>query len=771
MPKRPRRHKTQTAIMLAMMAVLSACGGGSSTPSTPIVAPPPPSSPPPPSPPPSDFNTTEFRRNYGLAQINAIPAYEAGATGNGVIVGVVDTGIDIDHPELIGRIHSASTNTFNPALGINDADGHGTLVAGVIAGNRNSLGAHGVAFQSQILAIRAEDPATCDDEELGCQLNDRDIAEGIDVARQNGARIINLSLGGDGVGFSVLSAVSRATEAGIIIVISAGNADDETTQAEQDNPTRFAQLGLTEFANGRVIIAGATDENELLASFSHRAGVARDIYVVAPGVRIFAPINGGGNALASGTSFAAPHVAGAFALLIDLFPNLLADELISLLLTTTRDLGASGTDAIYGRGLIDIGAAIAPQGVESVSVTGVNGVTVVPLPGSGAQTPGALGDALTAIPELRRTVFLDSYERGYLTDLTSRLFPLSNTPNLLGRLDNDTRLIGGGARIGDAEVYLSAVKRFESQRHIRETIGGAFEDVPPPQAPRFAFSSNFNGYEIRIAHGYSLAEQFGAAQHRFLSRDAFITPHLNSAGDQQSLVLTRNMAGGHLSFGAAYAENSLYAPALFGPEDVKDITAQSFAARYENSGFAIEIGAKRENNQVLGGVSEGALRLGEGALTSFVSFNGERDIGRGLTFAAQASVGITHIQRAEASIFTDTSALTTTAFSAGLFKDGVFNEGDWLGFSLSQPLRVESGAARLSIPTGVAYTPGETTVLFDDVIANLSPSGRELDIEMAYRWSLSKSMHLEANVMRQFDAGHVKGRGATAALLRLSRRF
>ena len=218
------------SVCVAALA-LAGCGGGGSGPRpapTPIAPPrrlrPPPASaaaPPPPPPPSGNFNDTEYQRSSGATSSGAIAAWDAGGRGQGVTVGVVDSGINPNLSEFAGRIHPASQDVA-ASRGVTDTEGHGTAVSGVIAMNRDGSGAMGVAFESQILSLNTSNPNDCSAED-GCRHRDGDIARAIDIARVNGARVVNISLGGDGVGSAVLSAVSRAVAAGMVIVISAGN--------------------------------------------------------------------------------------------------------------------------------------------------------------------------------------------------------------------------------------------------------------------------------------------------------------------------------------------------------------------------------------------------------------------------------------------------------------------------------------------------------------------------------------------------------------------
>ncbi|MCE3250498.1 MAG: peptidase subtilisin kexin sedolisin, partial [Geminicoccaceae bacterium] len=304
----------------------------------------------------SFFETREYQASFGLDAVGASTAYAAGATGRGVIVAVVDTGIDVDHPELAAQIAGGSTNivTGDPQQ-VDDIDGHGTAVAGIIAARRNQALSHGVAFNARILAVRADAPGTCASS-AGCAFDQADVAAATDYAVARGAPVINYSLGGaTSVGASLEGALTRAADAGTILVFAAGNEN----AAEPTFPARFA---ADPAAGGLAIAVGAVDAGNQLTSFSNQAGSARDHYLVAPGAHILAPALGGGAALVSGTSFATPHVSGAAALVLQAAPFLTAEEVVELLLDSATDLGAPGTDPVYGRGLVNLAAALGPQG-------------------------------------------------------------------------------------------------------------------------------------------------------------------------------------------------------------------------------------------------------------------------------------------------------------------------------------------------------------------------------------------------------------------------
>jgi subtilisin family serine protease len=129
-----------------------------------------------------------------------------GATGKGVAIGIVDSGLDTSNPEFAGRISSASADVAG-ARGVDGEDSHGTIVALVAAAGRNGSGVMGIAYEATVMGLRADTPGSCATAD-GCTFGDVAIAAGIDRAVTNGAKVINLSLGGGDAGLKLRRAWS-----------------------------------------------------------------------------------------------------------------------------------------------------------------------------------------------------------------------------------------------------------------------------------------------------------------------------------------------------------------------------------------------------------------------------------------------------------------------------------------------------------------------------------------------------------------------------------
>lgn len=285
---------------------------------------------------------------YGLDAIRAPEAWPV-AQGRGTVIAIVDTGIDHDHPDLVDallRDSSGQVVGFDAIDGGEAADehGHGTLVAGTAAATTgNGTGIASVAPQARLMPVRVLDD--------GGRGSVRDVDAGIRWAVDNGADVVNLSLEsavplpGDVLSGGLDGAVRYAWERGVVVVAAAGNSGTPFTDYASSTP---------------VLLVGATDRQDRQTTFSDSG--RRDM-VLAPGVDIVStwcdPCGDGGTstyAAASGTSFAAPHAAGAVAVLRS--SGLSHERAVARLRETANPVPRPRTSLQQGHGLIDVAAAV-----------------------------------------------------------------------------------------------------------------------------------------------------------------------------------------------------------------------------------------------------------------------------------------------------------------------------------------------------------------------------------------------------------------------------
>lgn len=263
---------------------------------------------------------------WGVDRIDADLAWTA-STGTGVKVAVLDTGIDLDHPDLKQNI-KGGYNAINPKKSYNDDNGHGTHVAGIIGAVDNSIGVIGVAPNVDLYIVKVLDGYG------NGYLSD--VIEGLQWSVNNGMQIINMSLGTTSDNPSLHNAVKAVYDAGIIIVTSAGNLGPSENSVTY--PAKYPET----------IAVSAVDNTDSFANFS---SVGPEVDLAAPGVEILSTWNDGLYRPLSGTSMAAPHVTGTAALVLSVKGPMAPNELRNYLLQKAENLGLLSTQ--QGTGLVD----------------------------------------------------------------------------------------------------------------------------------------------------------------------------------------------------------------------------------------------------------------------------------------------------------------------------------------------------------------------------------------------------------------------------------
>lgn len=272
---------------------------------------------------------------WNIAMVKAPAAWVRASYGSGVKVGVLDTGIAA-HPDLV--IYGGAS--FVPGVAsFNDGHGHGTHCAGIIGARHNHLGVVGVAPQCHLYAVKVLNDAGSG------QLSW--ILAGMAWARQNGMKVINMSLGSKQPTVAAYTtAVSQCLAAGVVVVAAAGNSFGES----------FPFVNAPANSPGAIAVA-AVNQAGVVAGFSSRGGAGNQVTLSAPGVAVNSTHLANAYKSMSGTSMAAPHVAGGVALIRRRYPVWTPLQVRHRLVTTASDLGFPGTDITYGAGLLNCDAA------------------------------------------------------------------------------------------------------------------------------------------------------------------------------------------------------------------------------------------------------------------------------------------------------------------------------------------------------------------------------------------------------------------------------
>ncbi len=375
----------------------------------------------------SSYCTDELNEQYGLVTTKAYVAYDRGYTGNGIKVAVLDAEFDTSHSDLDANIITGydEEDDDNSVAHVGSySSAHGTHVAGIIAAEKNNSGMHGVAYNASIMPVKIF-------ADSGSAMSD--ISNSVAYAVDNGAIALNNSWGTStftsaasctingyvnqtcygyipGTSSSGFNGTAERTEwddvatSNAVAVFAAGNNGNNSETGKINfyaststsstfigsyTPQVVKNAGLISYTNrstyeGRFgLIDSDIQENWLnvvavnssneIASFSNGCGDTKAYCIAAPGVDIKSTvptsINSSGFTTKSGTSMAAPHVSAAVAILKQEFPNLTGAQIVDLLLNSATDLGSSGTDEVYGVGLLNLDGATQASGKMSIAMT------------------------------------------------------------------------------------------------------------------------------------------------------------------------------------------------------------------------------------------------------------------------------------------------------------------------------------------------------------------------------------------------------------------
>jgi subtilisin family serine protease len=332
----------------------------------------------------ASFETTEYNNQYGLGMIKASSVYQYGGFGDGITVAVFDTGIRTSHEAFTGRIADGGYDYVSGGSGVVlDGYGHGSHVSGIIAGNKNNSGMHGVAYQSKILPFRFFDNSG------NSVITDARLKDAISRTMSTNARIFNHSWGSTaiitGVSQSAIAAalpltIAEATSSvqnGAVHVWAAGNNGAYGLSITSPSYQAGLPYHFSDLQAGWLAVASVGTDG-VIASYSNRCGVAAAWCIAAPGsiVNSVSISSDSSYVAMSGTSMAAPHVSGAIAALKTRFPNLSFQQVRDRILVTANKTGIYAATSIYGQGLMDLDAAASPVGSLSVPTSlSSNGVS------------------------------------------------------------------------------------------------------------------------------------------------------------------------------------------------------------------------------------------------------------------------------------------------------------------------------------------------------------------------------------------------------------
>lgn len=641
-----------------------------------------------------------YAANTDWDQVNYRYSQTVGAKGTGITVAVVDTGV-APHSKLGDRLLSGIDVVGGQLLGKEDPHGHGTNIAGTIAASDSPVGMVGIAPQAKIAPIRVLNAAGQGDSET--------TRAGIMSSGALNAKIYNLSIAGNMPSIQMEQALDWIVANGKLIIAGSGNS----AEANPSWPAAYAST-----RGGYLIAVGGVDGNGQLSAFTNKAGTAKDFYIVAPSFS-YATAPNESYRMMAGTSQATAIVSGAAAVVWGLWPYLNATDVSSILLASAKNMGSP---EIYGRGMLDLAAALKP--INGLNVVTAQSVTI-PVTQPLMQASSLMASSLKAANV--DVIYFDGYKRGFGVPLASVIgTPATNAGSLA--MHGVDRIIGTSthsAKIApgvgfQAQIVNSQFANEQPTAQYRFDIDGASSRTTLFNGPQFMPFTQTGMFKGQAAFGIG---------------EALRNPYLAMLSSGQGFGHKLSLSPGvQLGFGIANGRGKQNEP----------ISSQLVEARWSQNHMesSVQFGNVQENTTFLG-----ARTAGVSAATQFVSVGTSFDMGNGFTTMANMTFG------KSSSIGTDiltSGTAFTRAMSIGLIKEGFSNAQDRLGLSVTLPNKIVRGQMNLNLPTAVSDSG---TAIYTAVPISLASTGQEKTAEMSWTTPL-RNGHFGLSIARRFQPGN-----------------
>ena len=438
-------------------------------------------------------NDPYFTQEWHLAQISAPAAWDS-RTGTGITIAILDSGVDLTHPDLSAQL-VPGWNMYDNNSNTADVYGHGTNTAGTAAAaGNNAAGVAGVAFGSKIMPIRITDTAGSGYYSTA--------ANGITWAADHGARVASISFLGVTASSTVLSAAQYMRSKGGVVVAAGGNTGALETFPATDYITSVA----------------ATDSTNSITGWSSYGSF---IDVAAPGVNILTTANGGGYSGVSGTSFSTPVVAGVYALMMSANPTLPPTQLDGVLFSTATDIGVAGKDDRSGWGVVNASAAV----IKAMQSTGTDTIApnvAISTPTASAKLAGLAPVDVTATDNIS-VVRAELYVNNQLY-ATETVAPYAFTLDTSGFADGSATLVAKGydsagnagtsksvavTIANDTVAPVATIQSPSSGSTVTGTVSVTASATDNTKVAQISLS--IDGKEVALSYGSSLSYSWNTA--------------------------------------------------------------------------------------------------------------------------------------------------------------------------------------------------------------------------------------------------------------------
>ena len=527
---------------------------------------------------------------------------------------------------------------------------------------------------------------------------------------------------------------------GVAFVFAAGNNSESQVGLFAGLPALFPTL-----QPGWVAVV-ATDATGHLASYSNQCGVAAAWCIAAPGSNLISTL-GSGFGTGSGTSFAAPQVSSAIALLKQQFPYLSAAQAAQIILQTANKTGIYANQQLYGQGLLDINAALNPVGTITIPAASTTTGAQVSVTGSGALGSASFAQSWAA--SVGKLIVLDSYDRSYQINASALVSAPSHT------LDSRSAVQQYG--FGEGDQISSSVSGFYMDQYKAAPLG--LVSVTTKAGNQFAASTG-----IDPAFGFGSFGSGVVPAGSLITSDGVGNPFLNLADEAATAHVALPMTTG-------FGDMKVSASVFNGYARTADLTARMTDPSYVPptvSGGALELaapvdaiggsvtfnfGGVREDGRLLGGSTSGAFGTTANTTTAFTGMTLQAELAEGLHLIGGMEFGQSNATQTASALNVQYGTLSSESFHAGLVQDGIFSKTDKAGFVVSQPLRVSGGNVSVDVPVsrdllGDIQTSQTTTTAAD--------SGHEMDLQGFYSMHEASGIKFDAGVLLRMQPDNVR---------------
>ncbi len=702
----------------------------------------------------TDYQTSEYY--YGgvasgdspLQKVCASAAYARGATGNGIQVAVVDTGVHDGHSDIDGNIVSFTngSDTVNSDNDASDDEGHGSHVAGIIAAEKNNDGIHGVAYNADIYAFKALDSSgSGTDTSLGNALGLIENIGAIDIINNSWGTNADCSSASAcrALGSTVydnwedLSQLSTPK----ITVFAAGNDGESQPSAECQtmaynsdiNAVSVCVVATSHYTGSSYNVADGA-----LASFSNHCGKVSAYCIAAPGDYLWSlRHDSNGEKFGSGTSMAAPMVSGGLALIMQEFSSLTPSQVVSRLLTTANDSGEYSQTSYYGHGLMNLNAATAAiaklQTINGSNLLDDPNTSYYDLADSSFLSSAAFANAINSSLNGKTLEVYDSFDRANFKVKVSDFF-------------------GSGSYISKNTIQ-NHLSRLEPKQKIQNSHKNHFGSFNYEFEGDYLKSSLFQTPENFIVLGYNQStnnfENSIDPLSSFFNDSEFGNKYLVNpyfyvgSGEDYFMSFNPNNSFGIDTFtnqnSSDYGLSLNFSPFLLGSDHniVGDLQ--------------VVLGTNYEENKFLNSVSSGVFATGEMSNTNFTGLKYKKNISNEITFVGSGYTGYTYIDKAANSYIDSSSPIFTSSFTLGLAKSDFLKEKQNIGFFINQPQRVENGNINLRLPSS---SNRDRIVTYSDLRVDLEPDARQLNLDLIFNKEITETSNLSANFTHIKNGDH-----------------